>query len=203
MIATMDFHKQNSYKPKQTSRVENGASPEYMAKVLGIKSVKSTMAKPPTKTLVPKKRPRSTCLVAVEQEEDEELAQSRVQLALGGINKKSPRKKRSKGEEPDEKRLRRFRQKPPQSYLERLARARTQRMFLIERNRTLSSDGLHEEETLDIAGSTGNVYQVTISKVPNCSCPDSRKGNHCKHIVYVRLLSYKMRNPAYTCLGYG
>jgi hypothetical protein len=32
---------------------------------------------------------------------------------------------------------------------------------------------------------TGNIYQVKISKEPNCSCPDALNGNQCKHIVYV------------------
>jgi hypothetical protein len=58
-------------------------------------------------------------------------------------------------------------------------------MFLIERTRRISDDGMYPEEVFDIAGTTGNVYQVTISKVPSCSCPDAAKGNQCKHIVYV------------------
>ena len=37
---------------------------------------------------------------------------------------------------------------------------------------------------LDVAGTTGNVYKVTVGKVPSCSCPDSSKGNQCKHIFY-------------------
>lgn len=35
-----------------------------------------------------------------------------------------------------------------------------------------------------MAGSTGNLYTVTIGKVPSCSCPDNQKGNQCKHICY-------------------
>jgi len=60
-------------------------------------------------------------------------------------------------------------------------------MFLIDRTRTTSSDASHEEEKFDLAGSTGNVYQVTVSKIPDCTCPDSKKGNQCKHIIYVSL----------------
>jgi len=59
-------------------------------------------------------------------------------------------------------------------------------MFLVDRNRTLSEDGTHEEEVFDLAGSTGNIYQITVNKVPSCTCPDYGKGNQCKHIVYVR-----------------
>ena len=99
---------------------------------------------------------------------------------------KAKRPQKQKGEEPEEKRLRRHRAKPPGAYLERLQRVRTQRMFLIDRKRTLSVDG-HEEEVFDIAGSTGNIYEVTISKVPECTCPDASKGNQCKHIIYVSM----------------
>lgn len=83
----------------------------------------------------------------------------------------------------EEKRLRRFRQHPPSSYLERLNRATTQRMFVIDRTR----GGTQEtpEETIDLAGTTGNVYSITICQSPSCTCPDSLKGNQCKHIVYV------------------
>lgn len=37
---------------------------------------------------------------------------------------------------------------------------------------------------LGMAGTTGNLYTVTIGKVPSCSCPDNQKGNQCKHICY-------------------
>lgn len=85
----------------------------------------------------------------------------------------------------EEKRLKPFRKQAPQSYLQRLNRVRTQRMFLIDRERKLSHDGMHEEEVFDIAGTTGNVYQITICKLPKCTCPDNQKGNQCKHVVYV------------------
>lgn len=45
-----------------------------------------------------------------------------------------------------------------------------------------------------MAGSTGNVYHITIDKVPTCDCPHAQKGNQCKHIVYV--LSRVLRVPA-------
>ncbi|KAH6887307.1 hypothetical protein BKA70DRAFT_1409685 [Coprinopsis sp. MPI-PUGE-AT-0042] len=41
------------------------------------------------------------------------------------------------------------------------------------------------KEDFKVSGSTGNVYTVTIDKLPRCSCPDSQKGNHCKHILFV------------------
>ena len=45
------------------------------------------------------------------------------------------------------------------------------------------------EEMLEMAGSTGNLYTVKISLQPACTCPDSMKGNQCKHIIYVRCLA--------------
>lgn len=114
--------------------------------------------------------------------DNEDETSKSVDAEYGSAVKK-PRKK--KGEEAEEKRLKRFRAKAPVSYLERLERARGQRMFMIDRNRSLAEDGTHEEEVFSMAGSTGNIYQVTISKVPSCTCPDAKKGNQCKHIVYV------------------
>jgi len=110
-------------------------------------------------------------------------------MKTSGIDTTKPKQaKKMKGEEePEEKRLKRFRQKAPVSYLDRLGRVKTQRMFLIDRNRTTSEDGTHEEEAFDLAGSTGNIYQITVSKVPKCTCPDAGKGNQCKHIIYVCL----------------
>jgi hypothetical protein len=111
----------------------------------------------------------------------------------GQKSQSTPKKKKSEAAE--EKRLKRFRAKAPSTYLERLSRVRTQRMFLIDRNRTTSADELYEEETFDVAGTTGNIYQVTISKVPTCSCPDALKGNQCKHIIYVSsMTSYCVQN---------
>ncbi|KAH8163059.1 hypothetical protein CIB48_g5190 [Xylaria polymorpha] len=41
------------------------------------------------------------------------------------------------------------------------------------------------EEEVEITGSTGNIYNVHIAKVPSCNCPHGLKGNQCKHIIYV------------------
>lgn len=98
----------------------------------------------------------------------------------------------------------RYREKAPLSFHEISSRALSQRfgtcldlrlssthlaekypsMIVLDRERL----GTHEkpEEVVHIAGSTGNVYVVTIAKVPACSCPHALKGNQCKHIVYVR-----------------
>lgn len=117
-----------------------------------------------------------------------------AQDELKGTNSKPKRPRKKKDGEPVEKRLRKQRAKPPGAYLERLGRVRSQRMFLIDRNRRLCHDGTHEQEIFDIAGTTGNIYQVTISKVPSCTCPDSSKGNQCKHIIYVGRISQLFRD---------
>jgi SWIM zinc finger len=54
---------------------------------------------------------------------------------------------------------------------------------MIEREREVGA----LKETFKILGSTGNVYTVTISHIPSCSCPDATKGNHCKHLIFVFL----------------
>jgi hypothetical protein len=58
--------------------------------------------------------------------------------------------------------LRRFRLKAPITYLERLERVKSQRMFLIDRKRNISLDGTHEEEVFDIAGSTGMFWFIPL-----------------------------------------
>lgn len=124
---------------------------------------------------------------------NDEVAEAAAQAALAGIDERKPKRARKKtGEEREEKRLRRTRAKAPATYLERLHRVKTQKMFLIERQRSRSDDGTHEEETFDIAGTTGNIYQVTVSKEPKCTCPDGMKGNQCKHIIYVSLACFKV-----------
>jgi hypothetical protein len=66
--------------------------------------------------------------------------------------------------------------------------------------RTRKSDTLEDGteypiEDIDIVGSTGNIYTVTISKEPNCTCPDSQKGHECKHKVYA--LHTVLKAPEY------
>lgn len=75
----------------------------------------------------------------------------------------SPRKKSRKDRPPEERRLRVFRKQAPQSFLERLERVRFQRMFLIDRERTFSTDSANEEEVFDVAGTTGNIYKVKLA----------------------------------------
>ncbi|KAI9923988.1 hypothetical protein MW887_007446 [Aspergillus wentii] len=90
-----------------------------------------------------------------------------------------------------EKRARPFRKHPPKTYLERLARATSQRMFVLGHSFTGTGEGEALEMNFDIAGSTGNIYKTVIRKVPTCDCPDSAKGNQCKHICYALVKALK------------
>ena len=96
----------------------------------------------------------------------------------------SPPKKRKKKVPNEEKRLRRFRSHSPQSYQEIRARALTQRMFVLDRERDTPPDK-PPTEIVSLAGTTGNVYTISIDRVPSCDCPHAQKGNQCKHIIYV------------------
>jgi hypothetical protein len=91
-----------------------------------------------------------------------------------------PKAKKKKQEV--EKRPARFRSSPSVGTLDRIARARTQRMFLISRQ---DKGELHKEFT--VLGSVGNVYTVVVNELPSCTCPDFGKGNLCKHILFVFL----------------
>ncbi|KAI4199374.1 MAG: hypothetical protein LQ350_004663 [Teloschistes chrysophthalmus] len=83
----------------------------------------------------------------------------------------------------NERRLRSTRSFAPKSYLQKLERAQSQRMFVLSRTR--SGTPTVPTETVEMAGTTGNIYHITIALEPNCTCPDNKKGNQCKHIVYV------------------
>ncbi|KAI8921619.1 hypothetical protein BC831DRAFT_476341 [Entophlyctis helioformis] len=55
-------------------------------------------------------------------------------------------------------------------------------MFLISRE-TVSP----HHANFNVLGSTGNVYSVRIAHTVDCNCPDSNKGNLCKHVLFVML----------------
>ncbi|EPE31843.1 RING/U-box [Glarea lozoyensis ATCC 20868] len=83
-----------------------------------------------------------------------------------------------------EQRLRPFVEAPDAKFKDKLKRIQKDRMFMLDRRRGLDRDG-YLCETFDIAGSTGNVYQTTIGRSPNCVCMDARiRGQKCKHINY-------------------
>merc|ERR1712096_61588 len=60
-----------------------------------------------------------------------------------------------------------------------------------------SAEDRHESDAgvwLDVLGSTGNVYRVTLSVMSNhCQCPDFAKGGGvCKHLLFVMLRVVKL-----------
>ncbi|KAL0938073.1 ring finger domain containing protein [Colletotrichum truncatum] len=91
--------------------------------------------------------------------------------------------KKPKKDPATEKRLRRFRSKPPQNFDDVYSRALTQRFYVLERRRCGTAEA--PEEEVELTGSTGNIYTVTIAQRPSCSCPHFLKGNQCKHWLYV------------------
>ncbi|KAK4689761.1 hypothetical protein P7C73_g358, partial [Tremellales sp. Uapishka_1] len=71
-------------------------------------------------------------------------------------------------------------------------RVMTQRMFLVDREKVENDPTA--VEIFKVLGSTGNVYTVTIGRMPHCDCPDcSIKHNvPCKHIMFVFLKVLKV-----------
>ena len=61
-----------------------------------------------------------------------------------------------------------MKKKCPNVTRERLERVTTQRFFMVDRKRVDREGELREE--FQVLGSTGNVYTVTIQKLPSCSC---------------------------------
>ena len=57
------------------------------------------------------------------------------------------------------------------------------RMFVVHRELTGTPED--PQMIINVIGTTGNIYTVTIQRTPICNCPDGSKGNHCKHIIYV------------------
>ncbi|KAF2848974.1 hypothetical protein T440DRAFT_142895 [Plenodomus tracheiphilus IPT5] len=105
---------------------------------------------------------------------------------------RSPKKRKRISDAPtEEKRLRQFRARAPQTYLVVKERALTQRLTVLSRERCGTDDV--PEEKVRVAGSTGNVYTIRIGLTPRCDCPHAEKGNQCKHIVYVMLRVLKAR----------
>ena len=150
------------------------------------RAAKPTSSKPPT---YPQEKPKSTANQARKRrfEGVDNSVPSRV--AKDVVEK--PKKKKAKQD--GEKRLRKWRSHAPVAYREVRNRALTQRMFALDRLRSVDNPE-HPSETISLAGTTGNVYTICIDKVPTCDCPHAKKGNQCKHVVYV--LSRILRAPS-------
>jgi len=85
----------------------------------------------------------------------------------------------------DETRLRRYRSSCPTAIKDRIKRALTQRLFLVQNDSANSTTTL--EGSFIVLGSTGNVYTVKVSHIPSCTCLDHASGHLCKHILFVLL----------------
>jgi hypothetical protein len=92
---------------------------------------------------------------------------------------------------PQEKRARRFRPQAPQNFSDIYLRATTQRFFVLRRTRI--GTGLCPKEEVELTGSTGSIYTVTIGPFPMCTCPQGAKRQQCKHIVFVSFASYDVK----------
>lgn len=115
-----------------------------------------------------------------------------VDAGADAAQKTGTRKTKSDSSAPlEEKRSRRYRAHAPRSYIEVKSRALTQRLTVLSREKC-GTDELPEEKAI-IAGSTGNVYTVKVGLEPGCDCPFAKKGNQCKHIIYVMLRVLKAR----------
>lgn len=112
--------------------------------------------------------------------------------SAGGASRKKPTEQGdSAAQGAQEKRPSRFVPKPSARVLERIDRAFTHRLYV------LGHEELEDGQTgawVDVLGSTGNVYRVTLSSKGNdCQCPDFSKGHTvCKHILFVTLRVCKL-----------
>jgi hypothetical protein len=81
-----------------------------------------------------------------------------------------------------EQRQRPFVPAPDEEYKKRIKKVKKERMFMLDRTKRVDSQG-YECEEFDIAGSTGNIYQTTIGRVPKCTCMDAV----CIHVHSISL----------------
>jgi len=97
-----------------------------------------------------------------------------------------------------------YRRRMPQGTDDRIERALSQRLYLLERRAqaeggaSQAEDAESAEVTFAVMGSTGNVYEVAISSVPRCNCPDFlRRQSPCKHVLFVwlRVLRLEADDP--------
>ncbi len=112
---------------------------------------------------------------------------------------KEEKKKTAPPKEKEEKRAKLYRKTCPVALQERLGRAATQRLYLVQQSEIppMYKEG---EKSVDftVLGSTGNVYTVVLGLVPSCTCPDyCRRNDMCKHILFVllKVIGLEVSNP--------
>lgn len=96
----------------------------------------------------------------------------------------------------EEKRARPWRASASADTSARIMRALSQRLFLVNRE-DCSDDVKGVAQKFAVLGSTGNLYDVVINRLPSCTCPDRAKGHLCKHIIFVmvRVLGVPRNSP--------
>src|SRR5271169_4031732 len=98
------------------------------------------------------------------------MSSSGIPDGVPSPQKSTPAKRRKTKTDGDtERRLKRYRDHPPQTVTVKYTRVMTQRMFLVERSGR--TNGALEEE-FSVLGSTGNVYVVNLSMIPTYLCHD-------------------------------
>lgn len=99
------------------------------------------------------------------------------------------------GESEDAGRSKRFIPRPSAQVRERIDRAFKHRMYLLAVHPHRNEDSGGPSANLDILGSTGNVYTVTVGRpCQSCTCVDYTKQPNrvCKHILFVMLRVCKL-----------
>lgn len=180
---------------KAADAIQNSdASEVEVAKPARKRGTKAMTGKPaadePTSSQSPKKLKKGTAAVRKKTTDTSwhaDAAERRV------VRTKQQTRTLAPGQE--ETRLRDYVELPSDKYYRFLDSANTQRMFVIDRERGAEETchAHHDDcpcEKLQVAGSTGNVYTVTISHLPSCSCPvgifwKRNQEQCCKHVLYV------------------
>lgn len=128
------------------------------------------------------------------QSEDEAIgpaqSSSVVSQCTGTGRQKTQEKKAKKRSAAPEKRLARLRKSASKATRDRISRAVRQRLFLVD---SKAVNDINREFV--VMGSTGNLYDISIGRLPSCSCIDFQKGNICKHILFVMLKVLRV-NPS-------
>jgi hypothetical protein len=79
--------------------------------------------------------------------------------------------------------------------MERINRALTQRLYLVNQEEEVDDNDVLARNYA-VLGSTNNVYDIHIGKIPTCSCPDFNNGHLCKHILFVMLKVLRVRRDS-------
>ncbi|CAF3762064.1 unnamed protein product [Adineta steineri] len=110
------------------------------------------------------------------------------------INESMPSSSSKRQKKVTEKRLRRYRATMTVAIYDRIDRALNQRLYLLAITKS-SNESIYRE--FKVLGQTANVYTVTITHIPSCTCPDYAKGNLCKHIIFIlhRVLKVDRNSP--------